>query len=110
MRTYLDSHDLAKQVAASAARTGSDPAILPPSPHLIKQAASAADASPAACSVIGCSPINIKAAGAAGALSVGYAKTLNDAEGLIAARANTFVYSLADIALSLRSHPIRRDV
>ena len=102
VRAYLDAHDLASQISAIAARTEPDPTILKPSPYLIKEAASTLGASRSTCTVVGDSQTDIQAARAAGALSIGYAKTPADADHLAAAGAGTLIRSLADLALRLR--------
>lgn len=103
---YLDLHDLAGQFAAVAARTGPDPLILPPSPHLIEQGMIALHALPADCVAIGSGPRASQAAQAAGVPSIAYAKTSDDAEQQIQAGARTFVYSLADLTLTIRARAI----
>ena len=103
VRAYLEAHDLAHRVAAVAARTGSDPAILKPSPYLIKQAASALDASPSACAVVGDSPTDIQAAHSAGALSIGYASKLGEHERMTQAGVGAVIDSMADLTLRLRA-------
>lgn len=103
VRAYLEAHDLAHQVAAVAARTGPDPAILKPSPYLVKQAASALDASPSACAVVGDSPTDIQAAHSAGALSIGYANKPGEHEHMTQAGAGAIINSMADLTLRLRA-------
>jgi phosphoglycolate phosphatase len=103
VRAYLEAHDLAHQVAAVAARTGSDPAILKPSPYLIKQAASALGASPSACAVVGDSPTDIQAAHSAEALSIGYASKPGEHERMTQAGAGAVINSMADLARKLRA-------
>jgi HAD superfamily hydrolase (TIGR01662 family) len=106
VRAYLEAHDLAHQVAAMAARTGPDPAILKPSPHLIKQAASALSASPSACAVIGDSPTDIQAAHSAGALSIGYANKPGKHERMTQAGAGAVINSMVELVLRLRAQAI----
>jgi phosphoglycolate phosphatase len=106
VRAYLDTHDLASQVSAIAARTRPDPAILKPSPHLIKEAASALGTSQSTCAVVGDSQSDIQAAHSAGALSIGYAKTSADADDLAAAGAGAVILSLAELALQLRARAV----
>lgn len=70
IHAYLTAHDLASQFAAVSARTGPDPLILPPSPHLIDQATVALSARPPECVVIASAPSDIQAAQAAGVPSI----------------------------------------
>jgi len=100
---YLAMHDLAGQLTVVAARTAPDPLILPPSPHFIGQTADALNAPSAECAVIGSSPNDIRAARAAGAPSIGYAKTPDDAERQVQAGASAFVYSMTDLTLRIRA-------
>jgi beta-phosphoglucomutase-like phosphatase (HAD superfamily) len=53
--------------------------------------------------VIGSSPNDIQAARVAGAPSIGYAKTADDAEHQVQAGASAFVYSMTDLTLRLRA-------
>lgn len=110
VRMYLEAHDLAHQVAAVAARTGPDPAILKPSPYLIKQAASALGASPSACAVVGDSPTDIQAAHSARALSIGYANKPGEHERMTQAGAGAIINSMADLTLRLRAHATKPKV
>ena len=103
VRAYLNAHDLASQISVVAARTQPDPVILKPSPHLVNEAASALGASQSTCAVVGDSQSDIQAARAAGALSIGYAKTVADADHLAAVGAGAVIVSLADLALRLRA-------
>lgn len=106
IHAYLAMHDLTGQLTIGAARTGPDPLTLPPSPRLIVQTAAAVGASPAECAVISSTPQDLKAAQAAGAPSIGYAKTPDDAEHQVHAGASVFVYSLADLTLRIRARAI----
>lgn len=103
IHAYLAKHDLASQLTIGAARTGPDPLILPPSPHLIDHAATVLDVSPTECAVISSALRDIQAARAARAPSIGYAKTPDHAGHQVHAGASAFVYSLADVALRLRA-------
>ena len=86
---YLDSHDLFDPITVIAAS--------------IADAISYLKASPADCLVITSSAVDIEAAQAEGAPSIGYARTPDDAARLVDAGAIAFVYSMADIALRLRA-------
>jgi HAD superfamily hydrolase (TIGR01509 family) len=110
VRAYLDAHDLAHQVAAVAARTGPDPVILKPSPHLIKKAASALGASLSACAVVGDSPSDIQAAHSAGALSIGYANKPGKHERMAQAGAGAVINSMADLTLRLRAQATKPEL
>jgi len=87
---YLDAYDVFTQVTVIAAS--------------ISDAVSTLEASPADCLLITSSPADIQAAQAAGALSIGYARTPDDAAHLVHVGAIASVYSMADLALSLRAH------
>jgi beta-phosphoglucomutase-like phosphatase (HAD superfamily) len=86
---YLKAHDLFVQVAVIAVS--------------VTDAATVLKASPADCLLVSSSPTDINAAQAAGASSIGYARTQDDAAHLIDAGATALVYSLADLALKLRA-------
>jgi phosphoglycolate phosphatase len=91
-RRYLDAHDLLNRVAVVAASIG--------------EAASTLETSAVDCVIITSSPADIEAARAAGTPSIGYARTPDDAARLVDAGAATFVYSMADVALRIRAHPL----
>jgi beta-phosphoglucomutase-like phosphatase (HAD superfamily) len=61
------------------------------------------------CAVITSSPSDIQAARAAGAHSIGYAKTPDDDAHLIDVGASAFVYSMADLALRIRAAPLTKE-
>jgi phosphoglycolate phosphatase len=103
VRAYLAAHDLDSQIDLIAARTSCDPAILKPSPYLINQAADKLGAPVSACVVVGDSPADIQSARRAGALSIGYARTIIDRECLTASGADVIILSMADLALRLRA-------
>jgi beta-phosphoglucomutase-like phosphatase (HAD superfamily) len=89
---YLDAHDLFTQVTFIAAS--------------IDDAVSTLETAPTDCLLIASSPADIKAAQVARTPGIGYARTTDDAALLADAGAITFVYSMADLALSLRSHSL----
>lgn len=91
VRTYLDAHHLSTQIT-----------VVAPS---IAEGASALEASLTNCAVITSSPSDSEAAQAVGVPAVAYAKMPDDANRLVSAGANAFVYSMMDLALSLRAHP-----
>jgi beta-phosphoglucomutase-like phosphatase (HAD superfamily) len=86
---YLDAHDLSIPIPVVAS--------------LISEAITALEASPTECAVITISPSDIQAAQVAGAPSIGYAKTHDDAVRLKASGAGTVVTSMANLALVLRA-------
>jgi beta-phosphoglucomutase-like phosphatase (HAD superfamily) len=92
VRAYLDAHDLSTQIMVVAQSIGEATATL--------------EASPTDCVAITSSQSDIKAAQAVGAPAIAYAKTPDDAEYLVHAGAGAFVYSMADIALRIRAHPV----
>jgi phosphoglycolate phosphatase len=93
VRAYLDAHGLLTQVAVVASS--------------ISKAASALETSPADCLLITSSPTDIKAAQAAGVPSIGYANKLGKREGMTEINAGAVIGSIADLALSLRAHPLQ---
>jgi phosphoglycolate phosphatase-like HAD superfamily hydrolase len=88
VRAYLDIQDLSTQTM-----------IIAPS---IGEAVRTLGAPPTDYVSITSSPSEIEIAKAAGIPSIAYAKTLDDADHLVHAGANAFVYSMTDIALRLR--------
>ena len=96
IRAYLDAHNLSTQATVVAASIG--------------EAASTLEASPADCLVITSSLADIEAARVAGAPSIGYARTPDDAAHLVDAGAIAFVYSMAALALRLRTHVVKREL
>jgi beta-phosphoglucomutase-like phosphatase (HAD superfamily) len=89
VRGYLDAHDLSSQITVVA--------------HSISEAASRLETSLADCVFVTSSPADIEAAHVATTLAIGYAQTPGDADHLIEAGAIAFVYSMADLALTLRA-------
>jgi beta-phosphoglucomutase-like phosphatase (HAD superfamily) len=89
VRAYLDEHELSPQIT-----------LVAPS---ISEAVSALEASPGDCVVVTSSPSDIEAAKAAGVPAIAYARIPDDAEHLVHAGASTFMYSMMDLALRLRS-------
>jgi phosphoglycolate phosphatase len=100
---YLDQHGLADLIAA---RTSADPAPLKPSPHLLEQAITGLDVSPAECVIIGDSITDIQAARTAGIRSIGYANKPGKRDAFAAEHASAIIDSLADLVLPLRSRPL----
>jgi beta-phosphoglucomutase-like phosphatase (HAD superfamily) len=87
---YLDAHGLFTQITVLAGA--------------VDDAIDFLETTPAACLLVTSSPADIQAAQAAGIPSIGYARPPDTAAQLIEAGAATYVYSIADIALSLREH------
>jgi phosphoglycolate phosphatase len=85
---YLDAHDLFTRVTLIAASIG--------------DAITELEASPSECAFITSTPVDAEAAQAAGVPTIAYAKTRDDADHQAATGA-TVVYSLVDLALSLRA-------
>jgi beta-phosphoglucomutase-like phosphatase (HAD superfamily) len=90
VRAYMDAHDLLNQITTVAAS--------------VAEAATALEAAPPDCLLITSSPADIKAAKAAGTPAVAYARTPQDAAHLTEIGITSFVYSMADLALSLRTN------
>lgn len=89
---YLDAHDLFTQITVIAAS--------------VADAVNELEATPDSCLLITSSTADIKTAQTAGAPSIGYARTPDDAAHLVDAGAITFVYSMADLALTLRARTL----
>ena len=87
---YLDAHDLFTQITVIAVSVAD--AI-----NFIEVAAES-------CLLVTSSTADVRAAQAARTPCVGYARTPGDAAHLVDAGAITSVYSMADLALSLRAH------
>jgi phosphoglycolate phosphatase len=106
VNAYLDRHGLAESVALVVARTSSDPALLKPSPHLLGIAIEKLAADPAATALVGDSLTDIEAAHRAGIASIGYANKPGKHEAMTNLNAGAIITSMADLALSLRAHPM----
>ena len=87
---YLDAHDLFTQITVIAVSVSDGIKFL--------------EATPNRCLLVTSSMADIKAARAAKTPSIGYARTPDAAAHLVDAGATAFVYSMADIALTLRAH------
>lgn len=103
VHAYLTRHGLDDRISLVIARTGHDPALLKPSPHLITQAVDALDAEPGECALVGDSVTDVKAAQLASVRSIGYASEPGKRERLTEAGAGAIINSLADLALRLRA-------
>jgi phosphoglycolate phosphatase len=100
---YLAQHGLADRITCISARTGPDPALLKPSPHLITRAITALSADPAECVLIGDSVTDIQAARHAAIASIGYANKPGKHHAFTAEGATAVITSLADVVLPLRA-------
>jgi phosphoglycolate phosphatase len=108
VHTYLARHGLDDRVSHVIARTSHDPALLKPSPHLIKQALAALNAQPDACAFLGDSTTDIQGACLTGIASIGYASKPSKRDQLATAGADAIITSLSDLVLSLRIKPLPR--
>jgi HAD superfamily hydrolase (TIGR01509 family) len=97
VRSYLTAHGLIERVGPVIGRTVPNPALLKPSPHLVKRAIDLLGADPAACTMIGDSVSDIESARAAGARSIGYANDPREREHLWSAGADAVIGSLAEL-------------
>jgi phosphoglycolate phosphatase len=103
---YLERHGLSEGVTLVIARTSHDPALLKPSPHLLETAIQKLAADPAATALVGDSLTDIEAAHTAGIASIGYANKPGKREAMTEINAGAVIGSMADLALSLRAHPV----
>jgi HAD superfamily hydrolase (TIGR01509 family) len=94
---YLTTSGLAPMFATIVGRTGSDPDLLKPNPHLISHAAKELGAAPAECVLIGDSQSDIEGARNAGTLSIGYANKPGKLERFTAAGADAVITSMGDL-------------
>jgi phosphoglycolate phosphatase len=106
VNAYLDRHGLSEGVGLVVARTSHDPALLKPSPHLLEIAVRKLAAAPAATALVGDSLTDIEAAHRAGIASIGYANKPGKRECMTEIDAGAVIGSMADLALSLRAHPL----
>ena len=104
VNAYLDRHGLSDGIALIVARTGHDPALLKPNPHLINEAIRGLDAAPAESALVGDSLTDIEAAHSAGVASIGYANKLGKRERMKQLQAGAVITSMADLALFLRAY------
>jgi HAD superfamily hydrolase (TIGR01549 family) len=104
VNAYLARHDLSDGIGLVVARTSNDPALLKPSPHLIKEAVSDLNADPVSTALVGDSFTDIEAARSANVASIGYANKPGKREGMNQLNAGAVIASMADLALSLRAN------
>ncbi|WP_019856214.1 HAD family hydrolase [Actinopolyspora mortivallis] len=98
---YLAEHGLTDPVDAIAARRPDDATYLKPDTRLLQRAAEATGTSPAACTLVGDSPSDVKAAHAFGAPAIGYANKPDKFERLTNAGADTVTEQLKPITSTL---------
>ena len=110
VNAYLDRHSLSDGIRLVVARTSHDPALLKPNPYLIDKAVRGLNADPAASTLVGDSFTDIEAAHRAGVASIGYANKPGKRERMMQLQAGAVITSMADLALSLRAHPVDRQV
>jgi phosphoglycolate phosphatase len=103
VHSYLGRHGLDHRISLVVARTGNDPGLLKPNPHLITQAVDALDAEPGECTLVGDSVTDIQGARLASVHSIGYANEPGKRERLTHAGAGAIINSLADLTLRLRA-------
>lgn len=89
---YLSAHDLFTQVTVIVVS--------------VADAINFLEATPADCLLVTSSPADIEGAQAEGVAAIGYAPTPDAAARLADAGATAVVYSMADLALTLRAHPL----
>ena len=106
VNTYLERNGLSDSIRLVVARTSHDPALLKPSPHLIKKAVRDVDADPTAAALVGDSITDIEGAQRAGIGSIGYANKPGKYERMTQAGAGTVITSMADLTLWLRARPL----
>jgi phosphoglycolate phosphatase len=106
VNAYLDRHGLSDGIRLVVARTSHDPALLKPNPHLIHEAVRDLDATAAASTLVGDSFTDIEAAHHAGVASIGYANQPGKRARMTELQAGAVITSMADLALSLRAHPV----
>jgi HAD superfamily hydrolase (TIGR01549 family) len=106
VNAYLDRHSLSGGIRLVVARTSHDPALLKPSPHLIDKAVRDLDADPTESALVGDSFTDIEAAHRADVASIGYANRPGKLERMKQLQAGAVITSMADLALSLRAHPL----
>jgi phosphoglycolate phosphatase len=104
---YLTETGLERQVGLVVARTSYDPALLIPCPHMIEQVIITLNARPSACTVVGHTPADIRAAHLAGANAIGHPhwSTRHKPEMLAAAGAEATVESMSEFASKIKSGP-----
>ncbi|WP_432894306.1 HAD family hydrolase [Kribbella sp. CA-245084] len=99
---YLARNGLAGLVAHVEGRDPSDPTLIKPSPHLIKNAAGALGVQAAPCVFIGDQTSDIAAGRSADAHTIGYANKPGKADALAVAEADVVVATMMEIAAAMR--------
>lgn len=98
---FVQAHTLGEYLTGIVARTEPDPSLLKPNPYLIRQAATSLGVHPDACILLGDSVTDMQAARAAGSASIAYANKPGKATKLAAARPDSLVHSLAEVAKAI---------
>lgn len=107
VNTYLERQGLSDSVHLVVARTSHDPALLKPSPHLIKKAVRTLKGDFTATALVGDSVTDIEGAKRAGVDSIAYANKPGKYELMTQAGAGAVITSMADLALWLRARSLR---
>ncbi|WP_202638371.1 HAD family hydrolase [Bailinhaonella thermotolerans] len=98
VKLYTDSHGLSGLIDVISARgMASDPGLLKPHPHLVRQAIEGLDADPATCVLVGDSTADILSAHSAGIPCIGYANKPGKADRLSTAGADTIITHMTDL-------------
>ncbi|MEV0286472.1 HAD family phosphatase [Kribbella sp. NPDC050820] len=100
---YLARTGLADLVHHIEARDPSDPALMKPSPHLIRRAAEALAVPPVACVLIGDQTTDVQAARVIGTASIGYANKPGKADDLTAAGADAVIVHISELTEAVRA-------
>jgi phosphoglycolate phosphatase len=98
---FLTAHDLLHEVTGVVGRTSSDPELLKPDPHLLREAMRARAACPSSCVLIGDSLTDAEAAHAARVPCIGFANKPGKAEKLDRAVVAVVVGAMTDIATAV---------
>jgi len=106
VNAYLDRHGLSDSIRLVTARTSHDPGLLKPNPYLIDEAVRGLNADSAATTLVGDSLTDVEAAHGASVASIGYANKPGKRERMSQLQAGAVITSMADLALSLRAHPV----
>jgi HAD superfamily hydrolase (TIGR01549 family) len=101
INAYLDLHDLQAYVAYVSARTSPDPTLLKPNPYLLNQALTVLNVPAGVATFLGDSTTDVQAAHAAGTMSIGYTNKPGKKADLLAAGADTVIYTPARVIKQL---------
>jgi phosphoglycolate phosphatase len=97
--TRLGFADLVKHIEG---RNASDPALMKPSPYLLKRTVRALEVQPTSCVFIGDQTTDIEAGRAAGTPTIGYANKPGKADSLSAAGADVVIETMVSVADAIR--------